>query len=360
YIEDSHCEVTKGWIQPLLQRISENNHTVVIPQIDSISDRTLSYHGVSNGNYINVGTFTWSGHFSWTSYTGKRESFTDPVPTPTMAGGLFAINRKFFWHIGGYDNGMIGWGGENLELSFRLWRCHGRIETIPCSHVGHIFRSFHPYFIPKDSHGINTVRMAEVWMDDYKGFFYLYRTDLREKAKIIAKDLRDRHEIKKRLDCKSFKWYLESVIPGKFKMADEGIYWGRIRNVMWNDICLDHLQRDSGHNRESYVMGQYPCHSILGSTQYFVYSSNHQLRNEFMCGDVSNLQEFVMNACTENNNLDPTWIYTDKKQLIHQKSGLCLTADTFNAGSNLLMKLCIVKTDNVDIKIQQWEFEFRK
>ena len=34
--------------------------------------------------------------------------------------------------------------------------------TPTTSHVGHIFRPFHPYFIPHDSHGINTARMAEV------------------------------------------------------------------------------------------------------------------------------------------------------------------------------------------------------
>lgn len=28
------------------------------------------------------------------------EKFSAPIPSPTMAGGLFAINRKYFQHIG--------------------------------------------------------------------------------------------------------------------------------------------------------------------------------------------------------------------------------------------------------------------
>ena len=56
-----------------------------------------------------------------------------PLHTPTMAGGLFSIDRwelqgmeflphltrEYFYHLGAYDEGMDIWGGENLELSFR-------------------------------------------------------------------------------------------------------------------------------------------------------------------------------------------------------------------------------------------------
>ena len=53
-----------------------------------------------------------------------------------MAGGLFAMSRDYYWEVGGYDEGMIGWGGENLEMSFRVWQCHGRMDV---SHILHYY-----------------------------------------------------------------------------------------------------------------------------------------------------------------------------------------------------------------------------
>ena len=37
-----------------------------------------------------------------------------------MAGGLYGLSKKLFFLLGKYDENMEIWGGENLEMSFRL------------------------------------------------------------------------------------------------------------------------------------------------------------------------------------------------------------------------------------------------
>jgi hypothetical protein len=40
--------------------------------------------------------------------------------TPAMAGGLIAMDKDYLFELGAYDDQMEIWGGENLELSFRV------------------------------------------------------------------------------------------------------------------------------------------------------------------------------------------------------------------------------------------------
>jgi polypeptide N-acetylgalactosaminyltransferase len=50
-----------------------------------------------------------------------------------MIGCAFAVDRAYFFSIGAFDPLMRIWGGENVEMSVRVWRCGGYMIKNPCS-----------------------------------------------------------------------------------------------------------------------------------------------------------------------------------------------------------------------------------
>ncbi|XP_021962988.1 polypeptide N-acetylgalactosaminyltransferase 13 [Folsomia candida] len=320
---DAHCEAIEGWAEPLLARIKEDRKAVVCPIIDVIDDKTMEYyHG--NGEFFQIGGFTWSGHFTWINipnYEAERKKHHhSPTRSPTMAGGLFAIERSYFWEVGSYDSDMQLWGGENLEMSFRIWQCGGSVEIVPCSRVGHIFRNFHPYSFPNnvDSHGLNTARLAEVWMDEYKELFYNHRQELKH-AKYG--DVTKRHDFRKRLKCKSFKWFLDHIYKEKFQMMFGSSDYGQVKNEKTNQ-CFDNMQHSES---EEYELALYPCHSKLYPSQTFMLSNKGELRREAECASATGTK--VQMVQCDHLRSDDLWELRATGELVSQRSNKCLTVE---------------------------------
>ncbi|XP_055250673.1 probable polypeptide N-acetylgalactosaminyltransferase 8 isoform X3 [Moschus berezovskii] len=171
-ILDAHVEVNVGWAEPILARIQEDRTVIVSPVFDNILFDTFELIKYA----LAVDGFDWE---LWCRYDALPKDWIDlhdvtaPVRSPSIM-GILAANRLFLEEIGSLDAGMLTYGGENVELSLRVWQCGGRIEVLPCSRVAHLERHHKPYSldltIPMKR---NALRVAEIWMDEYKDMVYM-------------------------------------------------------------------------------------------------------------------------------------------------------------------------------------------
>ncbi|XP_063300151.1 polypeptide N-acetylgalactosaminyltransferase 14 isoform X2 [Pelobates fuscus] len=350
---DSHCEVNKDWLLPLLQRIKENPTRVVSPVIDIINLDTFAYIAASSDLR---GGFDWSLHFKWEQLSAdqkaKRLDPTEPIKTPVIAGGLFVIDKSWFNHLGKYDSAMDIWGGENFEMSFRVWMCGGSLEIIPCSRVGHVFRKKHPYVFPEgnvNTYIKNTKRTAEVWMDEFKNHYYAARPAAQGRP---YGDIQKRLLLRKNLKCHTFKWYLENVYP-ELQIPVESLSKSGI--IRQRQRCIESQKADG---QEPQGLNLVPCSSLKGASatsQEWIYTQDQQISQQKLCLSVHTLfpgTQVILLPCREGDGKQ-RWTKVGS-HIEHMASRFCLDTEIIGDSEDNNREIVINPCETMAIS-QRWE-----
>ncbi|MCI4383232.1 hypothetical protein PGIGA_G00023910 [Pangasianodon gigas] len=322
---DAHVEFNTGWAEPILQRIKEDRTRIISPSFDNIKYDTFEVEEYP----LSAQGFDWE---LWCRYLNPPKSWwnlnntTSPIRSPALI-GCFVVDRKYFEEIGLLDEGLEIYGGENVELGVRVWQCGGSVEVLPCARIAHIERAHKPYTEDLTTHvRRNALRVAEVWMDEFKSHVYMAWNVPQEDSGIDIGDISERKALRKRLQCKTFRWYLVNIYP-EMRMYTDTIAYGVLRNSLKSELCLD-----QGPDTDN-VPILYLCHGMTPQNVY--YSSTQQLHvgvlsptiddDDNKClVDVNGRPRLIECSYAAAKRMKLHWLFTQRGSIQNRKSKRCL------------------------------------
>ncbi|XP_074487644.1 polypeptide N-acetylgalactosaminyltransferase 18-like isoform X1 [Sebastes fasciatus] len=336
---DAHVEFNIGWAEPILQRIKEDRTRVVSPSFDNIKYDTFEIEEYP----LSAQGFDWE---LWCRYLNPPKSWwtqhnhTAPIRSPALI-GCFVVDRKYFEDIGLLDEGMEIYGGENVELGIRVWQCGGSVEVLPCSRIAHIERAHKPYTANLTAHvRRNALRVAEVWMDQYKSHVYMAWNVPLQKSGIDIGDISERKALRSRLQCRPFSWFLSNIYP-ELRSYSNTVAYGVLKNSLRDNLCLD-----QGPDTDN-VPIMYLCHGMTPQ-QNIYYTSSQQLH----LGVLSPTIDDDDNKCLVDVNSRPRLLECSYAATKHMK-----LAWTFTQGGSIQNMESLRCLELVENRQSQFNFQ---
>ena len=129
---DAHMRLPARWRRALLEPLESPRVGAVAPGVYSVAEPERRGFGLYlSGPGLDA---------QW-----KHKPGTKPSPVPVLPGCFLAMRRDVFAATGGFDCGMRQLGGNDNELSLRLWLLGYELLIVPGIEVGHLFRTTIPF-----------------------------------------------------------------------------------------------------------------------------------------------------------------------------------------------------------------------
>jgi len=187
---DGHTKPTPGSIERLVHVVERlGRDAVVTPQVVALdeADWELDRSRVGNGYFLDLLTLD-CGWRDLSELRPVRDSGLQLYESPALIGCAFAVDRRLYARVRGFDPHMLSWGVEDLDFALKTWLLGHRILHDPQAVIGHRFRdSFDDYDVAPDHVLHNQIRTA------YKNYGHTAAADWMEACRARNDESLDEH-----------------------------------------------------------------------------------------------------------------------------------------------------------------------
>lgn len=208
----------------------------------------------------------------------------------------------------------------------------------------------------------NSLRVAHVWMDEFIEHFLKQKPAARD---IDFGDVSDRIQLRARLGCKSFKWYLDHVYPEMILPNDDDQrlrkkwaqveqpkfqpWYSRSRNytshflikLPYKDLCLSSKQ--SKTKGSPLVLKK--CYESNNNQRWSITDKKELVLAELLCLDAGSTKP-KLSKCHELGGSQEWHLALSNQTIIYSPAtGTCIGSRNRVAGAVIVMEMCIRNTD---------------
>jgi GT2 family glycosyltransferase len=167
---DAHSKPERDAIARLVAAVLERGGDAIIqPRIRSMDARTWRTNDGHQGYGYTFDLKTFKCGWARHDRMWIRGRYLE---CPSLAGGAFALSRKLYRKLRGFDPDMLQWGYEDNDLGLKSWLLGHPILMDPQLSVGHVFSERRVnYRVEPESIAVNKLRAArknftdEVWRE---------------------------------------------------------------------------------------------------------------------------------------------------------------------------------------------------
>lgn len=171
-------------------------------------------------------------------------------------------------------------------------------------------------------------------------------------------DVTERRQLREKLQCKDFRWFLENVYPELHVPEDRPGFFGMLQNKGLKDYCFDYNPPNE-HQIVGHQVLLYLCHG-MGQNQFFEYTSQNEIRYnthqpEACIAVDAGMDMLIMDLCKEIAPENQKFMLQEDGSLFHVQSNKCVQAERKAFSDSFVPRL----RDCTNSEHQKWFFKER-